>query len=70
MAIAFVCDKEDRQSSDDPSHVTAFVMRKCSRCDEYSIAGYQCETCEHEDVDEPDSMWGHGEGKCDPKEGA
>lgn len=68
MSFAFVCNKEDRQSLDDPAHETSFAMRKCPRCQEYAAAGYSCFTCGHEDIDPTDRLAGHGDGKCDIKE--
>lgn len=67
MSFAFVCDKEDRQSLDDPEHDTVGVMKFCPRCGQSTVAGYMCDTCGHEDIDPADQLAGHGEGKCEPK---
>jgi hypothetical protein len=67
MNLAFVCAKEDEQGPD-RTHVTSTVMKQCSRCGKFAVAGYWCEEegCEYEDVDPADKLWGHGEGKCNP----
>lgn len=64
VAIAFVCAMQDEWSDD--QHETSFRMVRCMFCDEFAVAGYDCLTCGHEDVDPADRMWGHGPGKCVP----
>ena len=59
----FVCAKEDEDGFG--SHDTIGVMRRCTRCRKHAVAGYSCDTCGHEDVDSPDQLTGHGEGKCE-----
>jgi hypothetical protein len=65
MSFAFVCAKQDDGAWPEDQHETVGVMRRCPRCDRNAVAGYQCETCEHEDVDPVDQLVGHGEGKCE-----
>lgn len=62
MSVAFVCAKDD---FGDDVHETTIVMRRCSRCDKHGVAGYECMTCGHEDLDDADRLTGHGEGKCE-----
>lgn len=66
MSLAFVCAMEEEQGLE-RSHETAVAMVRCSRCDKQAVGGYWCleEGCEHHDVDSPDKLWGHGEGKCE-----
>lgn len=64
MNLAFVCAKQDDDATPDEHHETSFVMKRCTRCDRHGVAGYQCETCGHEDTDPAGSLAGHGEGKC------
>lgn len=66
MSFAFVCAREDLQYLDDEPHETTGVMRRCDRCTTWAVAGYQCVTCEHEDVDPADQLSGHGPGMCEP----
>lgn len=70
MGLMFACAMEDEQGPE-RTHQTSFVMKECARCGEYAIAGYWCEEegCGHQDVDAQDQIWGHGEGKCEPKAG-
>lgn len=62
----FVCAKEEEDGFG--THETVGVMRGCTRCGKQAVAGYWCDACGHEDVDSPDQLTGHGEGKCEPAE--
>lgn len=64
MNFAFECAKQPDGAWPEDQHETVGVMRRCTRCDRNAVAGYQCETCGHEDVDPADQLTGHGEGKC------
>lgn len=55
MNFAFVCSEGDKLDED---HSTTGAMVKCAFC------GYMCDDCDHEDLDQPDQLWGHGPGKC------
>jgi hypothetical protein len=63
MNLTFVCAKQEEDGWE--THKTVGVMRRCTRCDKNAVAGYWCDTCEHEDVDPADQLTGHGEGKCE-----
>lgn len=67
MSLMFVCAMEDEQGPE-RTHQTAAAMVRCSRCGKFAVGGYWCQEkgCEHQDVDSPDRLAGHGEGKCDP----
>ncbi len=69
MNLMFACAKEDEQGPE-RTHETAIAMVRCSHCGKLAVGGYWCqeEGCEHKDVDPPDQLAGHGEGKCEPAE--
>lgn len=65
MTVAFTC-VNNLQFGPTNHHHTTFVMRRCTRCGQWATAGYQCLTCDHEDVDPADKIPGHGPELCEP----
>jgi hypothetical protein len=67
VSVMFVCAKQDEDAWPEGQHQTSFAMRPCSRCEQFAVAGYICDTCGHEDLDPTDRLVGHGPGKCAQK---
>jgi hypothetical protein len=61
MSFAFVCAKGDENDED---HSTTGAMVQCAFCGKFAVGGYFCNDCDHEDIDAPDGLSGHGAGKC------
>lgn len=51
--------------SDGERHDAVPVYRRCPRCREFALAGFECDTCGYEDIDRAGRLTGHGPDRCE-----